>query len=95
MVMCRAIVDYFAHPTPPPQAALPHSPGRTFGPHDAPRPNACPVPTLYGDFLVQHEPMLRKNQRLSMQVKNLARLDDARRDAIQKQAAKSRASQGG
>ena len=35
--------------------------------------------------------MLRKNQRMAMQVRNLARLDQARREAIQKQAAKIRA----
>ena len=35
--------------------------------------------------------MLRKNQRMAMQVRNLARLDDGKRDAIQKQAAQIRA----
>ncbi|MGI8956455.1 MAG: cryptochrome/photolyase family protein [Chthoniobacterales bacterium] len=65
--------------------------GCRFDPAEATGPKACPFTTLYWDFLLQHEPMLRKNQRMAMQVRNLARLDDARRDAIQKQAAKIRA----
>ncbi len=65
--------------------------GCRFDPAEATGPKACPFTTLYWDFLLQHEPMLRKNQRMAMQVRNLARLDEARREAIQKQAAKIRA----
>ncbi len=65
--------------------------GCPFDPAEATGPKACPFTTLYWDFLLRHEPMLRKNQRMAMQVRNLARLDDARREAIQKQAAKIRA----
>jgi deoxyribodipyrimidine photolyase-related protein len=53
-------------------------------------PTACPFTTLYWDFLLQHEPMLRKNQRMSLQVRNLARLDEPTRHAIQQQAAAMR-----
>ncbi len=65
--------------------------GCRFDPSEATGPKACPFTTLYWDFLLQHEPVLRKNQRMAMQVRNLARLGDARREAIQKQAAKIRA----
>jgi len=65
--------------------------GCRFDPAEATGPKACPFTTLYWDFLLQHEPTLRKNQRMAMQVRNLARLDDSRREAIQKQAAKIRA----
>jgi len=65
--------------------------GCRFDPAEATGPKACPFTTLYWDFLLQHEPMLRKNQRMSLQVRNLARLDDSRRDEIQKQATKIRA----
>ena len=65
--------------------------GCRFDPAEATGPRACPFTTLYWDFLLRHEPMLRKNQRMAMQVRNLARLDDGRRDAIQKQAGNLRA----
>jgi deoxyribodipyrimidine photolyase-related protein len=64
--------------------------GCRFDPTEATGPRACPFTTLYWDFLLQHEPVLRKNQRMAMQVRNHARLDAARREAIQKQAAKIR-----
>lgn len=65
--------------------------GCRFDPAEATGPKACPFTTLYWDFLLQHEPMLRKNPRMSLQVRNLARLDSARREEIQKQAAGIRA----
>ncbi len=65
--------------------------GCRFDPAESTGPKACPFTTLYWDFLLRHEPMLRQNQRMAMQVRNLVRLDAARRDAIQKQAAKIRA----
>jgi deoxyribodipyrimidine photolyase-related protein len=64
--------------------------GCRFDPAEATGPKACPFTTLYWNFLLQHEPILRKNRRLAMQVRNLARLDNARRKAIQEQAAKIR-----
>ena len=49
--------------------------------------DACPFTTLYWDFLLRHETFLRKNQRMAMQLKNLARLDASQRQAIQQRAA--------
>ncbi len=68
--------------------------GCRFDPAEATGPKACPFTTLYWDFLLRHEPMLRKNQRMAMQVRNLARLDDPRRAAIRQQAADIRAQSG-
>lgn len=65
--------------------------GCRFDPAEATGPTACPFTTLYWDFLIRHEPMLRKNQRMALQVRNLIRLDDTRRDAIRKQAETVRA----
>lgn len=64
--------------------------GCRFNPAESTGPTACPFTTLYWDFLLQHEPAMRKNQRMSMQVRNLARLDESKREAIQTQAAKLR-----
>jgi deoxyribodipyrimidine photolyase-related protein len=44
--------------------------------------NACPFTTLYWDFLIRHETLLAKNQRMALQVKNIARLDDEKKAAI-------------
>ena len=43
---------------------------------------ACPYTTLYWDFLMRHEPLLKKNVRMALQVKNVVRLTDAQRQAI-------------
>ena len=48
---------------------------------------ACPVTTLYWDFLLRHEARLAANPRTALQVKNLARLDEAERQAVQQRAA--------
>ncbi|MFN7711441.1 MAG: cryptochrome/photolyase family protein [Curvibacter sp.] len=48
---------------------------------------ACPVTTLYWDFLLRHEARLAANPRTALQVKNLERLDDAEREAIRARAA--------
>lgn len=47
---------------------------------------ACPVTTLYWDFLLRHEALLARNPRTALQVRNLARLDDAERKALQARA---------
>nr|WP_218280026.1 hypothetical protein [Verrucomicrobium spinosum] len=47
---------------------------------------ACPFTTLYWDYLLRHEPVLRQNQRMSLQVRNLARLSTEDRVKLQKQA---------
>ncbi len=47
---------------------------------------ACPFTTLYWDFLMRHEELLRKNQRMQMQMRNVDRLLPANQAAIQRQA---------
>ncbi len=60
--------------------------GCRYDPSESVGAKACPFTTLYWDFLIRHEPLLRKNQRMSMQLRNLDRFDEARRAAIQAQA---------
>lgn len=50
-------------------------------------PQACPFTTLYWDFLMRHAALLRKNPRMAMAYKNLDRMSEADRDAIQAWAA--------
>ncbi len=47
---------------------------------------ACPFTTLYWDYLMRHEAVLAKNPRMSLQVKNLAKLSEADKASIQHQA---------
>jgi deoxyribodipyrimidine photolyase-related protein len=47
---------------------------------------ACPFTTLYWDFMLRHETMLAANPRTAMQVKGLARLDDAERAQVRRRA---------
>lgn len=65
--------------------------GCRFDPGKSTGAEACPFTTLYWDFLLRHEKFLAKNQRMTMQLKNLARLDAPKRKAIQQQAAQVRA----
>ncbi len=60
--------------------------GCPYHPAESTGPRACPFTTLYWDFLLRHEELLRKNQRMSLQVKNLDRLDAAARQKITDQA---------
>ncbi|MBU1360335.1 MAG: cryptochrome/photolyase family protein [Gammaproteobacteria bacterium] len=52
--------------------------------------DACPFTTLYWDFLMRHEEMLSTNQRMSLQVRNLQRLDAEEKRAIRARAAEIR-----
>ena len=61
-----------------------------FDPAKATGENACPFTTLYWDFLIRHEPGLRKNHRMAMQLKNLARLESGQRSQIRLQAGRIR-----
>jgi deoxyribodipyrimidine photolyase-related protein len=63
-----------------------HCKGCRYDPAQSTGVTACPYTTLYWDFLIRHETMLKKNPRMAMQLKNLARLDGPARDAIQTQA---------
>jgi deoxyribodipyrimidine photolyase-related protein len=58
-----------------------------YDPAEAVGEDACPFTTLYWDYLLRHETLLRGNQRMTMQLKNLARLSPERRAAIQERAA--------
>lgn len=48
--------------------------------------DACPFTTLYWDYLIRHQDQLRSNPRMSLQVRNLDRLDFDERSAISKAA---------
>jgi deoxyribodipyrimidine photolyase-related protein len=60
--------------------------GCRYDPGEAVGEKACPFTTLYWDFLLRHETVLAANPRMIMQIKNLSRLDSARRDEIAQQA---------
>jgi len=47
---------------------------------------ACPYTTLYWDFLMRHQPVLSKNARMALQVKNVERMTDAQREAVVQRA---------
>ncbi len=53
---------------------------------------ACPFTTLYWDFLLQHQGTLSRNQRMSLQVRNLQRLSDGEKDEIRSAASALRCS---
>ncbi|MFM7034277.1 MAG: cryptochrome/photolyase family protein [Planctomycetia bacterium] len=65
--------------------------GCRYEPKAATGPDACPFTTLYWDFLARHQKLLAKNQRMGMQLKNLARKDAAELRAIRRQADSLRA----
>ena len=60
--------------------------GCRFRPDESTGESACPFTTLYWDFLQRHEPLLRRNQRMALQVKNLDRLSPAQRAAVRQRA---------
>jgi deoxyribodipyrimidine photolyase-related protein len=57
-----------------------------YKPKVAHGPDACPFTTLYWDFLARHEQQLKKNPRMTMQLKNLSRKDAAELKTIRRQA---------
>jgi len=59
-----------------------HCQGCKFDPAQSTGPKACPYTTLYWDFLMRHEAMLKTNPRMAMQLKNLGRLSTEQREAI-------------
>lgn len=61
-------------------AACPKNPAKRTG------PEACPFTTLYWDYLLRHEEKLRQNQRMSLQVRNIDRIESEERKDIQAQA---------
>jgi deoxyribodipyrimidine photolyase-related protein len=64
--------------------------GCRFDPAKSVGDDACPFTTLYWDFLTRHEKLLAANQRMALQVKNIARLKPADLAAIQARAAEIR-----
>jgi deoxyribodipyrimidine photolyase-related protein len=60
--------------------------GCRFRPESAVGEDACPFTTLYWDFLMRHEKLLAKNQRMSLQVKNLKRKPATEKKSIREHA---------
>ncbi len=65
--------------------------GCRYDPAQSTGPAACPFTTLYWDFLIRHRPLLSKNQRMSLQLKNIDRLSSETQSAIRTQAQAHRA----
>jgi deoxyribodipyrimidine photolyase-related protein len=70
-----------------------HCKGCRYDPALSTGTTACPFTTLYWDFLMRHEVLLKKNPRMAMQLKNLARLDAHTREGISAQASAHRQEQ--
>ncbi len=66
--------------------------GCRFKPDQSHGQDACPFTTLYWDFLIHHESSMSKNPRMVMQVRNLKRMSDETKAAIQAQAKQHRLS---
>jgi deoxyribodipyrimidine photolyase-related protein len=64
--------------------------GCQFDPAQATGPKACPFTTLYWEFLARHQALLAKNPRMSLQVRNLARIAPEQLAAISRQASELR-----
>jgi len=57
--------------------------------------DACPFTTLYWDYLIRHQKQLGANQRMSLQLRNLDRLNSGERSAIARTANELRESPSG
>ena len=68
------------------QRMSPHCQGCRYDPGERIGESACPFTTLYWDFLMRHEVSLATNQRMALQVKNLARLGEGEKQAIRERA---------
>jgi deoxyribodipyrimidine photolyase-related protein len=68
--------------------------GCRFDPKVATGADACPFTTLYWDFLARHQQLLKKNNRMAMQLKNLSRKDATEIRGIRRQADELRAGGG-
>ena len=69
------------------QRMSPHCKGCRYDPAQRSGDSACPFTTLYWDFLMRHEATLAKNPRMALQVKNVARLTGAQKQAVHERAA--------
>ncbi|MFM8518975.1 MAG: cryptochrome/photolyase family protein [Solirubrobacterales bacterium] len=61
-----------------------------YSPKQRTGPDACPLTTLYWDFLDRNRQLLGANHRMKMQVRNLDRIDEDEMSAIREQAARLR-----
>ena len=68
------------------QRMSPHCQSCRYDPAQRAGDRACPFTTLYWDFLMRHEQALARNPRMALQVKNVARLSDADRQAVRERA---------
>jgi deoxyribodipyrimidine photolyase-related protein len=69
------------------QRMSPYCKGCRYDPAQRTGETACPFTTLYWDFLMRHKTRLAANPRMALQVKNVARLKDAEKEAIRARAA--------
>jgi deoxyribodipyrimidine photolyase-related protein len=69
------------------QRMSPHCGGCRYDPAQRSGDSACPFTTLYWDFLMRHEATLARNPRMALQVKNVARMTDAQKQAVSERAA--------
>ena len=69
------------------QRMSPHCKGCRYDPAQRSGDSACPFTTLYWDFLMRHEEAMARNPRMTLQVKNVARLTDAQKQAVSDRAA--------
>ena len=77
------------------QRMSPHCKGCRYDPAQRSGNTACPFTTLYWDFLMRHEAALARNPRMALQVKNVARLTDAQKQAVNERAAAIRSGEVG
>ena len=63
-----------------------HCGGCRYDPKQASGPDACPLTTLYWDFLARHGDRFRDNPRMSLQMRNLDRKDAGELAAIRRDA---------
>jgi deoxyribodipyrimidine photolyase-related protein len=68
------------------QRMSPHCKGCRYDPAQRSGDGACPFTTLYWDFLMRHETTLARNPRMTLQVKNVARLTEAQKQAVHERA---------
>jgi deoxyribodipyrimidine photolyase-related protein len=73
------------------QRMSPHCKGCRYDPAQRSGDSACPFTTLYWDFLMRHEAAMARNPRMTLQVKNVAKLTDAQKQAVSDRAAAIRA----
>jgi deoxyribodipyrimidine photolyase-related protein len=69
------------------QRMSPHCTSCRYDPAQRDGDGACPFTTLYWDFLMRHQALLARNPRMALQVKNVARLTEAQKQAVQARAA--------